>query len=704
MKHIFLTIPAGAEPGLTSVSLGLLHSLDRNGINAGFYKPFSQSHDPIEVDRSRLYLEAVTDLCPPPSMSKDIFEAKVQEGQIDDLLSEVLENVDQLLTKHDVVVVEGLLPTADLSVADELNIGIARSLNAEVVIVKQQQNESLEEVKKSLDQFVSNLPAAYKTTQPAVILNRVAEYQGKKIDLGNFQEALSTYRTAFGNSGYDTLGLIPETPELGHMRMTDLVKVLDAKVIHDGNMDERRVSSIRICARQVENMLDSLVPGALIVTPADRSDIIVACALAAQKGVRLAGIILTGDVAPSPQVINYCNEAFELASGLPVLEVQDSSFEIATRLYNLNTEVPVEDHERIRLVMTTSARFIDSQWLRDRLEVDFMKRLSPVAFKHQLSRHARQANKRILLPEGEEERTITAAIDCASRQIARCVLIGDPKKILSKIKALGLDLPANLELLDPVAVRDQYIEPLFELRKHKGMTLEAAKDALADNILLATIMVANGDADGLVSGAQHSTAHTIRPALQLIKPAPGNKVVSSIFFMCLPDQVYIYGDCAVNPDPNAEQLAEIAIQSAYSAKAFGIEPKVAMISYSTLGSGSGSDVEKVTEATAIIKERAPELLVDGPLQYDAATTASVAAKKAPDSPVAGQANVLVFPDLNTGNTTYKAVQRSANVASIGPMLQGLNKPVNDLSRGTTVEDIVYTIALTSIQAKARDEQ
>ncbi len=354
--------------------------------------------------------------------------------------------------------------------------------------------------------------------------------------------------------------------------------------------------------------------------------------------------------------------------------------------------------------MTTSARFIDSQWLRDRLEVDFMKRLSPVAFKHQLSRHARQANKRILLPEGEEERTITAAIDCASRQIARCVLIGDPKKIITKIKALGLDLPSNLELLDPVAVRDQYIEPLFELRKHKGMTLEAAKDALADNILLATIMVANGDADGLVSGAQHSTAHTIRPALQLIKPAPGNKVVSSIFFMCLPDQVYIYGDCAVNPDPNAEQLAEIAIQSAYSAKAFGIEPKVAMISYSTLGSGSGSDVEKVTEATAIIKERAPELLVDGPLQYDAATTASVAAKKAPDSPVAGQANVLVFPDLNTGNTTYKAVQRSANVASIGPMLQGLNKPVNDLSRGTTVEDIVYTIALTSIQAKARDEQ
>lgn len=699
MKHIFLTIPAGAEPGLTSVSIGLVHSLDRIGLDAGFYKPFSQSHDKSEADRSRYYMKAVSDLDPPATVTQDIFQQKILDGQFEELLERVIENTEKLLLQHDLVVIEGLVPDPDLPQADEINTSIARSLGAEIIIVGRSKDESVSEVAQSIEQFVHNLPKAYKRTKPAVILNRLKPLDNEALNFQNFHEKLAAFRAKTGKQDYELIGMIPDTPELGQLRMSDLLKGLNGKLINEGNLDGRRVSSIRICARQVENMLDSFVSGALIVTPSDRSDIIVATALAVQKGVTLAGMILTGDINPSDKVLEFCKQAFSESSGFPVIHVESSSYQIASLLNDLNTEVPIEDEERIKLVSATVARFLDTNWLRETISSDIKRRLSPVAFKHQLSRNARKAEKRILLPEGTEERTITAALECAERRIAKCVLIGDPEKIKARMVTKGNDLPEYLEILNPDDHRQNYVKSLHEMRKHKGMTLEQAEETLEDSIQLATMMVAMGDADGLVSGAEHSTAHTIRPALQLIKPAPGNKVVSSIFFMCLPDQVYIFGDCAINPDPNAEQLAEIAIQSAESALAFGIEPKVAMISYSTLGSGSGSDVEKVMEATRIAKERAPHLLIDGPLQYDAATTPSVAAKKAPNSPVAGQANVIIFPDLNTGNTTYKAVQRSANVASIGPMLQGLNKPVNDLSRGTTVEDIVYTIALTAIQGK-----
>jgi len=304
-----------------------------------------------------------------------------------------------------------------------------------------------------------------------------------------------------------------------------------------------------------------------------------------------------------------------------------------------------------------------------------------------------------VLPEGEEPRTIQAAAICQQRGIAQCILLGDPEVVHQVAKAQGVELPPGLQIKRPQDIRTDYIPAMMELRKHKQLSAPMAEAQLEDNVVLGTMMLALDHVDGLVSGAIHTTANTIRPALQLIKTAPSAKLVSSVFFMCLPEQVLVYGDCAVNPDPNAEELADIAIQSADSALAMGIDPKVAMISYSTGSSGAGSDVEKVKQATELAKARRPDLLIDGPLQYDAATTASVARSKAPDSPVAGKATVLVFPDLNTGNTTYKAVQRSAHVISVGPMLQGLKKPVNDLSRGALVEDIVYTIALTSIQAQ-----
>lgn len=701
MKHIFLTIPSGSNPGLTSVSIGLIRVLERNGINAGFYKPFSQSHTIGEEDFSGQCLREITELTPPKPIPLSKLEDKLHEGNIDQILEVVIETVDELLVKHDVIVLEGLLPIRDLSIDEKLNTSLSRSLNAEIIIVKKPSKDDLSETNKSLNRFIANLPEAYKSNKPAVILNKAKEEDIEKLECNNLIKDLNNYRDSFTSDVCDLIGVVPYTTELGHIRVSDLAKQINATVIHDGNLEDRRVSSICLSARHVENVVHRFKTGTLIVAPADRSDILIAASLAVHKGIELAGIILTCNLKPKDSIIEFCNSAFDSNSGLPILNVNTDSFQTATLLNNLNSAIPVSDYKRIDLVMNTVARFIDSDWLRTRISSDIKKRLSPVAFKHQLARKARKASKRILLPEGEEERTIRAAIECSQRLIARCVLMGERKKIENRIKGLGYTLPQDLEILEPKDYLEQYVTPLYELRKHKGVTKESAKEALEDTIVLATVMVATGDADGLVSGAIHSTAHTIRPALRIIKPAPGNKVVSSIFFMCLPDQVYIYGDCAVNPDPTSEQLAEIAIQSANSAKAFGIEPKVAMISYSTLGSGSGSDVDKVQEATRIVKEKAPELLVDGPLQYDAATTLSVAQKKAPDSCVAGQANVLIFPDLNTGNTTYKAVQRSANVDSIGPMLQGLNKPVNDLSRGTTVEDIIYTIALTAIQADSK---
>ncbi|MFC2279670.1 MAG: phosphate acetyltransferase, partial [Cardiobacterium hominis] len=322
----------------------------------------------------------------------------------------------------------------------------------------------------------------------------------------------------------------------------------------------------------------------------------------------------------------------------------------------------------------------------------------PAAFRYQIVQRAIAAQKTIVLPEGDEPRTVVAASICAERNMARCVLIAKPESVQAVAAQQGVTLGDNITIIDPAAVREKYVARLVELRKAKGMTEDQAREALEDGVMLGTMMLEAGEVDGLVSGAVHTTANTIRPPLQIIKTAPGASMVSSVFFMCLPDQVLVYGDCAIVPNPTADELAQIAIQSNDSAKAFGIEPRVAMISYSTGSSGSGADVEKVKEATAKVRELRPDILVDGPLQYDAAAVESVGKQKAPNSPVAGQASVFIFPDLNTGNTTYKAVQRSANAISMGPVLQGMRKPVNDLSRGALVDDIVYTIAITAVQA------
>ncbi|RMF14585.1 MAG: phosphate acetyltransferase, partial [Gammaproteobacteria bacterium] len=425
-------------------------------------------------------------------------------------------------------------------------------------------------------------------------------------------------------------------------------------------------------------------------------DVLIATSMAALIGRPLAGLILTGNLQPDPRTLRLCQKAFE--TGLPVLSTHHDSYSTANLLSRMNTEVPVDDLERVERVLDAVASALDVRRLIEQVQVPRRQRMSPAAFRHDLSKRARAAGKRIVLPEGDEPRTVRAAAICQERGLARCVLLGKPGTIRSVAEAQGIELPDGIEIIDPDSVRQRYIAPMVELRRHKGLTPQMAEAQLEDNVVLGTMMLAQDDVDGLVSGAVHTTANTVRPALQLIKTRPDAKLVSSVFFMLLPDQVVVYGDCAINPDPNAEELADIAIQSADSAALFGITPRVAMISYSTGTSGSGEDVEKVRQATQLAKQRRPDLLIDGPLQYDAAANADVARLKAPNSPVAGQATVFIFPDLNTGNTTYKAVQRSANVVSIGPMLQGLRKPVNDLSRGALVDDIVFTIALTAVQA------
>jgi phosphate acetyltransferase len=386
---------------------------------------------------------------------------------------------------------------------------------------------------------------------------------------------------------------------------------------------------------------------------------------------------------------------------MPILGVDTDSFVTATNIGRIPGAVPADDVIRMNLVLDAVAEQLQAGVLDACVRMPVSTRMSPPAFRYQLIQKARAANRRIVLPEGDEPRTIRAAAICAEKGIARCVLLGKRAAIEAVASAHGVTLPPSVEIVDPDGASEPYVELMVELRKSKGLTRESAREHMRDNIVLGTMMLAAGDVDGLVSGAVHTTANTVRPALQLIRTEPGSSIVSSVFFMLMPDQVLVYADCAVNPDPSACELAEIALQSAASARAFGVEPRVAMISYSTGSSGSGAGVDKVREATAIARSRAPDLLIDGPLQYDAASVPEVGRQKAPGSKVAGRATVFVFPDLNTGNTTYKAVQRSANVVSLGPMVQGLRKPVNDLSRGAQVDDIVFTIALTVIQAQGR---
>ncbi|SEI48234.1 phosphotransacetylase [Azotobacter beijerinckii] len=683
----FLIAPSGYGVGLTSVSLGLVRALERRGLKVGFFKPVAQPHPgDAGPERSSALIARTHHLTPPEPLPLAQVERRLGDGQLDELQEDILGRLQQLENGHDVLIIEGLVPSPQVGYAVRFNGQLARSLNADVILVSTPAEESLEELRDRLDIQARLFGAGQDSLVAGVILNKVRP--------GPLAERLCQPEPL--GKALRLLGCVPWREALNTPRTSDIADLLGARLVNAGDYRQRRVRHTLLCAAGVPSLLAQFRPGSLLVTPGDRHDVILAAALASRNGMPLAGLLLCSALPADAQVLEQCRPA--MADGLPVLAVDRTPEETLRELERLNREIPLDDLERAEQISDYVASHLDHAWLTRRCGTPREPRLSPPAFRYRLVKRAQAANRRIVLPEGSEPRTVQAAAICQRRGIARCVLLAKPEEVQAVARAQGLELPAGLEILDPEAIRERYVEPMVELRRHKGLSAPAARAQLEDNVVLGTLMLALDEVDGLVSGAVHTTANTIRPALQLIKTAPGCRLVSSVFFMLLPDQVLVYGDCAVNPDPDAAELADIALQSAASAQAFGIPPRVAMISYSTGDSGEGADVEKVREATRLARLARPDLPIDGPLQYDAAAIASVGRQKAPDSPVAGRATVFVFPDLNTGNTTYKAVQRSANCVSVGPMLQGLRKPVNDLSRGALVDDIVFTIALTAIQA------
>lgn len=704
-----LIAPTGLESGLTTISLGLIRALDAQGLRVGFVKPVAPSY--ASSERSTHLVRTVLHLQTPDPMHLSQVQQRISDGMMDRVLEDVVALHDKVSQDCDVVLIEGLAPDRSEPYTAKLNAEMAKALNADVLLVANGQDRTPAKIKSEL-KLQAGIFGGSKANLLGAIINKVGsppKHRGVP-SLESIQAEEAQNKTLcspeecwkLGTKNLPIVGVIEWQAGLVSPRMLDIARTLNAKILNEGELNSRRVLRIALCARTLPNMIDTLRPGTLLVTPGDRDDIIVAAAMATNNGTPLAGLLLTSGLTPSQGVIDLCQKA--LLTGIPVLQTELDTFSTAEELTRMETHVSIDDVDRVQSIMETVADHLDGELLMERLGAPHATRLSPAAFRYQIVAKACSDRQRIVLPEGEEPRTVQAAAICQQRGIADCVLLGEREKIEQVAIANEITLPEDLQILDPADVREHYVPAMVELRKHKQLTEPMALAQLEDTVVLGTMMLAQDDVAGLVSGAIHTTANTIRPALQLIKTAPGAKLVSSVFFMGLPDQVLVYGDCAVNPDPNAEELADIAIQSASSAQAMGIQPKVAMVSYSTGKSGSGADVEKVRTATETVQQQRPDLVIDGPLQYDAATTVSVARSKAPDSAVAGQATVLIFPDLNTGNTTYKAVQRSANVISIGPMLQGLAKPVNDLSRGALVEDIVYTIALTAIQAQQRKLQ
>lgn len=694
MKTLFVA-PTRNGVGLSSTALGLTRALERQGLKVAFLKPIAQTHE-ARTDDSVHFARTLAHLPTPEPITLTRAEEQLSLGAEEDLMEEVVTLARQVTGGGaDVLIVEGLALNERNVYAGALNASLARNLEADTVLVSSLAGVGAAELADELEISAQ----AYRRSDGSGLSGYVLNFAPPGLDFGTLMAELRARSRVLSGGTLPLLGVVSQSGGLNAPRTLDVARHLGAEVVNEGEAGLRRVTSTVVTARTVPKMAHLFVPGALVVTPGDREDVIMAAALSHLSGVPLAGLMFTSGSAPEESIERLCRAA--LGSTLPVLRVNTNSFETASRLSRLDPRVPHDDTQRMDRVLDFIADRLDTGTLVARLRVPEVagdRRLPPSAFRYELIQKARAAARRIVLPEGDEPRTVKAAIRCTEKGIARCVLLADPERVRQVAEGQGLTLPDGLEILHPDSIRARYVEPMVELRRSKGLTAPQAEAQLEDTVVLGTMMLALGEVDGLVSGAIHTTANTVRPALQLIKTAPGSRLVSSVFFMLMPEQVLVYGDAAINPNPNAEELADIAIQSADSAQAFGITPRVAMLSYSTGESGSGEDVEKVKAATALVRERRPDLLVDGPMQYDAASVLSVGQAKAPGSPVAGRATVFIFPDLNTGNTTYKAVQRAAGVIAVGPMLQGLRKPVNDLSRGALVDDIVYTIALTAIQA------
>ncbi|QNP70106.1 phosphate acetyltransferase [Streptomyces roseirectus] len=673
--------------GRQVVELGVMELLTRQVDRVGVFRPLV--HD--GPDRLFELLRARYRLAQEPSSvyGMDYHEASTLQAErgTDELVSTLVDRFHRVAREYDVVLVLGT-DYADTQFPDELSLNarLANEFGASVIPVVGGRRQTAESVRAE----THNAFRAYDglgCDVLAMVVNRVAREDRDEI-AGRLANRLPV-----------PCFVVPDEPALSAPTVAQVRHALGARVLlGDDSGLARDALGFVFGGAMLPNFLSALTPGCLVVTPGDRADLVVGALAAHSAGTPpIAGVLLTLDEVPGDNVLTL---AARLAPGTPVLSVPGTSFPTAEQLFSLEGKLGAATPRKAETALGLFERYVDTADLLTRVSAPSSDRVTPMMFEHKLLEQARSDRRRVVLPEGTEERVLHAAEVLLRRAVCDLTLLGPVDQIRKKAADLGIDL-GDAQLIDPATseLRDTFAETYASLRAHKGVTVELAHDVVSDVNYFGTLMVKEGLADGMVSGSVHSTAATIRPSFEIIKTRPDSSIVSSVFFMCLADKVLVYGDCAVNPDPDAEQLADIAVQSAATAARFGVEPRIAMLSYSTGTSGSGADVDKVREATELVRARRPDLKIEGPIQYDAAVEPSVAATKLPGSEVAGQATVLIFPDLNTGNNTYKAVQRSAGAIAVGPVLQGLRKPVNDLSRGALVQDIVNTVAITAIQAQ-----
>ena len=692
MQSIYIA-GASAGSGKSVVVLGFMEMLSSVNRRVGFFRPVLSTaladDNLIALIRDRYDLPFADEML--YGCTAETARQLISGGHYDELLKLIINKFKMLEEECDLVVCAGTdFSGISPSLEFDVNADLANNLGCMIVAVVKGFHRTPEQALDAVRMVHESLLDRGNELL-ATVVNGVAPE--------NHELLLSRARSLLPPS--ETIYVLPAQPTLSSPTVGEVQRALNAECLYgDAAALTQVVSNFKIAAMGIPDFLNYVEDGCLIITPGDRSDIILA-ALAADVSTafpRVAALLLTGGL-PLAENIKRLIEGLRRAK-VAILRVPSDTFATTLDVSRIESTILAEDSRKVAAALGLFEANVDITDLRDRVAVFHSARLTPLMFEYELVRWAKASRQRIVLPEGTDERVLRAAEILSLRDVVDLILLGNPDKIARRVSELGLTLD-KVRIIDPAGApeREKYARSYFELRKHKGISEQLAHDLMEDVSYFGTAMVHHGDADGMVSGAIHTTQHTIRPAFEMIKTRPGVQLVSSVFFMCLADRVLVYGDCAVNPNPNAEQLADIAITSATTAATFGIEPRVAMLSYSTGTSGKGEDVERVREAVRIARERRPDLKLDGPIQYDAAVDASVARSKMPESQVAGQATVFIFPDLNTGNNTYKAVQRSAGAVAIGPVLQGLNKPVNDLSRGCTVTDIVNTVVITAVQAQ-----
>ncbi|MBM7245467.1 phosphate acetyltransferase [Rhodococcus fascians] len=687
-SSIYVASPEG-DSGKSTIALGVLQMLAATTARVGVFRPIARSTDEPDYILELLVEHTTADLSYEQSLG--VTYEQVHSDQ-DAALSEIVSRYHEVAAQCDAVVIVGSDYT-DVGSPSELgfNARIAVNLGAPVLLALRGSDRTPDEIAQLAALCQAEL-RQHHAHLAAIVANRCDPDQ-----LDAVTDALASVDVPAWS--------LPEIPLLVAPTMAELLDAVDGTLYSgDSSLLQREAMRVMVGGMTAEHILERLTEGVVVIAPADRSDVLLALVNAheAEGFPSLAGIIMNGGIEPHPAIARL---VAGLGPRLPILTTELGTFDTASAAAQTRGRVAVGSQRKVDTALGLMEQRVDAKTLLGRLDIAIPTITTPQMFEYQLIHRARADRKHIVLPEGGDDRILRAAGRLLQRQVANLTILGEEGPIRRRASELGVDLD-SATILDPknCDYTEEFAQEYTELRKHKGMTIERARETMADISYFGTMMVHKGIADGMVSGAAHTTAHTIKPSFEIIKTTEGVSTVSSIFLMCLSDRVLAYGDCAVVPDPTAEQLADIAISSAQTSAQFGIEPRVAMLSYSTGESGSGADVDKVRQATAIVRERNPELLVEGPIQYDAAIEPSVAKSKLPDSDVAGRATVFIFPDLNTGNNTYKAVQRSAGAVAVGPVLQGLRKPVNDLSRGALVEDIVNTVAITAIQAQGISQQ